>query len=145
MTSLKEQIRSIERAIKKHEKENKGKHFTSITPDEIERTLKLANNPWISGYGWDDSTPGGKINLSVGINNPGTSQVHNLYVHIWVGSGITDPSGDTFLLNVDTRFPRLTQPGFPGGTVDPLSTKDFNFVLDIPTKLRERTTFYACA
>ena len=34
----------------------------------------------------------------------------SLYVHVWVGSGNVDPVVGTFLLNVDTHFPRLTQP-----------------------------------
>jgi hypothetical protein len=41
-------------------------------------------------------------------------QASNLYVHVWVGSGIADPSGDKFLPEVDTRFPRLTTPHFSG-------------------------------
>lgn len=96
MTSLKEHIRNVETAVQKLKKRNKGKHFTSVTPDEIEARLKGANDPWISGYGWNDTTPGGTVHLSVGIINPGPDPVSNLYIHVWVGSGIGDPSGDRF-------------------------------------------------
>src|SRR5262249_12285242 len=54
MTSLKEHIRNIEKAVKKHKKENKGKHFTFVPPDEIERRLKRANTPIIHGISWKD-------------------------------------------------------------------------------------------
>jgi hypothetical protein len=46
----------------------------------------------------------------VGIVNPDPMTAESLYVHVWVGSGNVDPVVGTFLLNVDTHFPRLTQP-----------------------------------
>jgi hypothetical protein len=47
---------------------------------------------------------------NVGIRNPDPSQAIWLFAHAWVGSGNVDPAVGTFLLNVDTRFPRLTEP-----------------------------------
>ena len=38
-------------------------------------------------------------------------------MHVWVGSGNADPTVGTFLLNVDPRFPRLTQPAAFGVTL----------------------------
>jgi hypothetical protein len=60
------------------------------------------------------SAPGGKVEFQINAYNPGPYQASNLYVHVWVGSGIADPSGDKFLPEVDTRFPRLTTPHFSG-------------------------------
>ena len=41
---IKEHIQRIEKAVEKHKSENKGEHFTSVTPDEIERKLKRVNS-----------------------------------------------------------------------------------------------------
>jgi hypothetical protein len=38
----------------------------------------------------------------------------NIYVHVWVGSGNVDPDLGTYLLNVDPRFSRLSEPKAPG-------------------------------
>jgi hypothetical protein len=142
MTAPKAQIRSVERAIEKHKRKNK--YFTSITPDEIERMLTHASPPYLVGLGWSDSTPGGILNCSAGIYNPATFQAFNLYVHVWVGSGIVDPAGDdTFLFNVDARFPRLLEPDFPGLTIQPNSGEGLNFALQIPSTI-ERTHYILC-
>jgi hypothetical protein len=140
MTSPKEHIRKIEKAVEKHKRKYETDQYTSFRPDEIERMLSLSNNPWIIGYGFNTSTPGGTLPLSVGIYNPGALNGTNLYIHVWIGSGIVDPTGDTFLLNVDTRFPRLTEPGFPGLIVNSLSTADINLTLDIPATI-EKTKY----
>lgn len=71
-----------------------------------------------SGFGWTMSAPpGGTITGRVGITFPDPSIVpdqSDLYVHVWIGSGNIDPVPGTFLSNVDTRFPRLTEPRPPG-------------------------------
>jgi hypothetical protein len=118
MTSFKEHIRAIEETTSAFKKMKKrmGKQFTFVTADRV-----ASSDAWISGLGWTDiTTPGGVVNCSVGISNPNTHQVHNLYVHLWVGSGIVEPIvDDTFLFNVDARFPRLLEPRFNGLTVNP--------------------------
>ncbi len=61
--------------------------------------------------------PGGTLTGRVGITFPDPSAVpeqSDLYVHVWIGSGNIDPVLGTFLSNVDTRFPRLTEPRPPG-------------------------------
>ena len=66
MTSLKQQIRSIEGTVEKLKKESKGKHFTSITSGEIKRRLKLASDPFITTISYDGhASPGGKIETRV--------------------------------------------------------------------------------
>ena len=140
MTTLKQHIRRIEKAVEKLRRECETDQFTSLGPNEIERMLGGPNNPWIFGYGFNNSTPGGTVPLSVGIYNPGASQVNNLYVHVWIGSGIVDPTGDTFLLNVDTRFPCLTEPDFNGVSVSPLTGAAVKMTLDIPATI-EKTKY----
>jgi hypothetical protein len=144
MTGLKEQIRRIEKGLEKHKKKKtKGMHFTSATREEIESKIG-ANDPWLSGLGFDDrTTPGGTVNIQVFIDNPGLAAALNLYVHVWIGSGIADPSGDTFVPNVDTRFPRLTEPHFPGLFVNAQSDASLYFKMEIPATV-ERTHYFVC-
>jgi len=137
---IKEHIRSIEKAIEKHKRENKGEYFTSVTPDEIERKLKRVNSPMIVSQGWSGTTLGGSVNYNLGIYNPDPTQAIWLFAHVWVGSGNVDPTVGTFLLNVDTRFPRLTQPTFSGLTLAAGASATLSFALKVPTAV-EKTNY----
>src|SRR4051794_15932312 len=124
MISNEESIRSIEEAIKNLKSKNKSEHFTSVAPDEIE-TMLLRNSPWFYGLGWSDSTPGGILSCFFGIHNPPPNSVSSLYVHVCVSSSFDDSSVDgPVRWNVDTRFPRLMQPGFSGFVMNPDGKKD---------------------
>jgi hypothetical protein len=136
MTSLKQKIRSIEGTIEKLKKESKGKHFESITSGDLEQRLKLVSDPFITYIGSDGSTtPGGKIEVRVGISNYTISSLMSL--HLWVGSGMVDPWGDKILLNVDTRFPRLTD------TSGYIGQRDVKLTLQIPNTV-EQTSYLFC-
>ena len=137
---IKEHIQRIEKAVEKHKSENKGEHFTSVTPDEIERKLKRVNSPMIVSQGWGATTPGGTVNYNLGIYNPDPTQAIWLFAHVWVGSGNVDPTVGTFLLNVDTRFPRLTEPIFAGLTLAAGASATISFALQVPTTV-ERTNY----
>ena len=132
MTTLKQQIRSIERTIARFKKESRGKRFASITSVELER--KLANDPFIMMLRFDSSTvPGVKIEADLRVANYTISS--RMCLHAWVGSGMVDPWGDTILLDVDTRFPRLTDcSGYIG-------ERDIKLTLQIPTSV-ERTNYF---
>ena len=140
MTSRKEHIRNIEKAIEKLKRDNKkvGRRVTSVTP--IERILNVYN---VRILGWviNDSTPGGTVNYQLGIYNSGPDQALGLYAHVWIGLRFVHPTNGTFLLNdVDTRFPRLTGPYRDGLMVNPGSSEDIFFTLDIPSTV-ERTSY----
>jgi hypothetical protein len=137
---IKEHVQRIEKAVEKHRTENMGEHFTSVTPDEIERKLKRVNSPMIVSQGWGSVAPGGTVNYSLGIYNPDPTQAFWLFAHVWVGSGNVDPTVGTFLLNVDTRFPRLTQPTFSGLTLAAGASATLRFALEVPATV-ERTNY----
>jgi hypothetical protein len=141
MTSLKEHIRNIEKAVKKHKKQNKGQRFTLIPPDEIEKRLKRANTPIIYGFGYTDLVrPGQTIHCSFDIYNPGPDRFGPLAVHVWVGFHIVDATGGPFLLDVDKRFPRLTQPRYGLSVDSDSSVRLGGFPLAIPTTV-EKTVY----
>lgn len=141
---IKKQIERIQEVIKQQKRlVKKGENFTAVTPEDIERKLKRANSPMIvSQFGsWTGPTPpGGTLTYNVGIYNPDPTQAFWLFAHVWVGSGNIDPTVGTFLLNVDTRFPRMTQPGFAGLTLAAGASAVLNFALRVPSRV-EKTNY----
>jgi len=140
---IKTHIKKIQDAMEKRKREqkDKGEHFKSVTLEEIERKLKAVNSPFIIGVGLNHTTPGGTVNYPVDIYNPDATIQRFLFVHVWVGSGNIDPTVGTFLLNVDTRFPRLTLPLYDDGLEVASGTfGQLNFAVKVPTTV-ERTAY----
>jgi hypothetical protein len=137
---IKQHVAKIREITDKHKRESKAEHFTAVTPEEIERKLKRTKSPMIVSQGWGPTTPGGTVNYSLGIYNPDPTQAIWLFAHVWVGSGNVDPTTGTFLLNVDKRFPRLTQPGPFGVTLAPGASTTLSFALSVPATI-ERTNY----
>jgi hypothetical protein len=131
---IKEQIKKIQEDIEKAKIRYRDRNFTEVTPEDLKRKLKRAKSPTIIYQSWSSSAPkGGTIDFVVGIRNPDPIEARRLFAHVWVGSGAPDPVTSTFLLNVDTRFPRLTQPDFPGASIPASSTLELNFALHVPS------------
>jgi hypothetical protein len=147
-SQIKKQIEKIQKVIEQHKRLAKeGEAFTSVTPEDIERKLKRVDSPMIvSQFGsWTGATPpGGTLTYNVGIYNPDSTQAIWLFAHVWVGSGNTDPTVGTFLLNVDTRFPHLTQPGFAGLTLAAGASTVLNFALVVPPTVEKTNYFGNC-
>lgn len=141
---IKEQIQRIQEVVEQQKRlVEKGENFTAVTPEDIERKLKRANSPMIvSQFGsWTGPTVlGGTLTYKVGIYNPDPTQAIWLFAHVWVGSGNVEPSVGTFLLNVDTRFPRLTQPAFGGLTLAAGASTVLHFALKVPATV-EKTNY----
>ena len=138
---VKEHIKNIAKAVEKHKKENKEKYFDAITPEQIEEKLKRVNSPIINSLAYGPSTPGGTLNFSVGVYNPDPVSFSSLFVNTFVGTGNIDPDLGTFLLNVDTRFARLTAPASSGGqTLAPSASAIFSYSLSVPATI-EKTTY----
>lgn len=137
---IKGQVERIQKVIEKTKREYKGEHFTGLTAEEIERKLQRVKSPMIVSQGWNSTTPGGIVNYSLGIYNPDPTQAIWLFAHVWVGSGNVDPVVGTFLLNVDTRFPRLTQPAFSGLTLAAGGSATLSYALKVPSTV-EKTNY----
>jgi hypothetical protein len=138
--AIKEHVAKIQAAIEKIKHENKSEHFTSITPEEIEKKFERVNSPMIISQGWNSTTPGGTVNYSLGIYNPDPTQAIWLFAHVAVGSGNVDPVTGTFLLNVDPRFPRLVQPAFAGLTLASGASAVLSYSLKVPATA-EKTNY----
>lgn len=129
---IKDHAQKIQKIIEKAKRENKGEHFQGITPEQIRNKFKRVNSPMIVFQSWNDTSPGGTVFFGLGIYNPDPVQAFSLYAHVWVGTGNIDPTVGTFLLNVDPRFPRLTQPEAFGLTIAPGTSTTLNYELVVP-------------
>jgi hypothetical protein len=108
---VKEHIKNIQLLNEKAKKESGHKDFIAITPEQIKEKLKSVNSPLFTGVSYSGPVaPGGTIYYNVSIYNPDPINQIHMKVHAWVGSGFVDPVIGTYLLNVDTRFPRMTGP-----------------------------------
>ena len=134
---IKEQIQNIQKVIGEQKREFKSEHFTSVTPEEITKKLKRSMSPMIVSQGWNSTTPGGTVNYNLGIYNLDSPDAIWLFAHVWVGSGNIDPIVGTFLLNVDTRFPRLTQPKMDGLALAPDASATLKFALKVPSTVEK--------
>ena len=134
---VKTHVKRVQEAVEKHRRENKGEHFTALTPEEVEKKLRRVNSPMITSQGWGSTTPGGTVNYSLGIYNPDPTQAIWTFAHVWVGSGNIDPVVGTFLLNVDERFPRLTMPDFAGLNIPAGGSTVLNFALAVPATVQK--------
>jgi hypothetical protein len=139
---VKEHTRRIQEVVEQQKRQiKKGEAFTAVTPEDIERKLKRVHSPMIVAQSWNSSiAPGATVPYGVTIYNPDPTQAIWLFTHVWVGSGNVDPSTGTFLLNVDSRFPRLTNPVFAGQTLAPGASITLNFSLSIPANI-EKTSY----
>lgn len=144
---LRERMKTILASIEQHKdaSQRSGKQFASLAAADLEKSVSAKPAPSIGMFSWSRATaPGGKVELNVFVVNPESNPAPNLYVHVWVGSGNIDPTLGTFLLNVDTRFPRLTRPENPGlveGDPHPFplspGTKRLDFFLAVPPDIEE--------
>ena len=130
-------INAIEKIVEENKKKNKLKHFTAITADEIENKFTRANSPMIVAQSWNSTNQGGAVNYNVTIYNPDPGQAIWLFAHVWVGSGNVEPALGTFLNNVDTRFPTLTQPDFSGLSLPSGDSATLSFSLSVPSSVEE--------
>ncbi len=138
-------VKTVEAAVEKARREHSGDQFLGITADEIREALTRVESPFISFVGWGSVTPGGTVSITVGVFNPDPPpNAGSLFLHIFVGptSGVTDVG--QYFLNVDTRFPRLMQPGAPGFSLASGATTAFTFSFTAPAAI-EKTNYTANA
>lgn len=132
-----EQVKKILQEIGEHKKaaEKKGGHaFTGLDEDQIRRKLSRAKSPMIIFQTWSGSvSAGGTVSYSVGINNPDPSDWVWVFGHVFVGPANMIASVGEALDAVDTRFARLTAPGFPGQTIAANATVTLTYSLPVPT------------
>jgi hypothetical protein len=135
-------IKKILAEIEKQKKEvKKGDNYTAPTEEQLKQKLERVNSPYIYFQSWGPAAPGGTINYNVGITNPDPVQQIWMFAHVFVGSGNVVSSSGDFLLNVDPRFPRLTQPNFAGLTLAAGASSTLSFAIKIPASVEHPTNY----
>lgn len=134
---IKKHTNKILELVEQFRKKNKEENFTGITKEELDKKFKRINSPMIVSQSWGGTTPGGNINYNVGIYNPDPTLAIWLFVHVFVGSGNVDPVTGSFLSNIDTRFPRLTQTAPTGFSLAPGDSTVLNFTLKVPATVEK--------
>ncbi|MDT4895131.1 MAG: hypothetical protein QOH25_208 [Acidobacteriota bacterium] len=129
-------IKTVKEEIDKHKKGvKKEDNFTSLSDEELRDKLDRVNSPMIVAQSWSNTTPGGTFTYNVTINNPDPITRSNLYAHVFVGTGNSISNTGDFLLNVDARFPRLTQPAFFGLSLAPGASSTLSFSIKVPSTI----------
>lgn len=108
--------------------------FTTLTEEEIRAQLNNRNTPYIYFQAWSGSAPvGGTISYTIGITNPDPVTRYWMYAHVFIGPANMVPDTGIALLNVDPRFPRLTEPAPFGITLAPGGSTTLSFSISIPS------------
>ena len=146
-TDVRKQVEGLLALAEREQKESltNDENFSVLTPQEVARNLTETKDPFLHGYGWKKgASPGGRLGLRLFIFNSETALTEGVFVHVWVGSGNIDPDLRAFLGNVDTRFPRLTRPEYPGlaegdphPSPMPPGVRRLDFELTLPAPLDE--------
>jgi hypothetical protein len=137
-THLKKVLEEIE---KQRKSVKKGDNFIAPTEEQVRKKLERVNSPFITLQAWSPTTPGGTFNYQIGITNPDAFTQHSMFVHVFVGPGnLVSGLGD-FLLNVDQRFPRLTQPDPFGLSLASGALTTLNFSIKVPSTVEHPTNY----
>lgn len=127
----------IDRARKQAQEE--GRHFTPLPQQEFVRDL---NKPLVLWQAW---TPGPKIGTTLiyrlGVANPTAKPFAWVFAHVFVGPANIGvdlvPRGIAEALSaVDSRFPRLSLPQFPGLLLESSAIDTLTFTLEIPENVQ---------
>jgi hypothetical protein len=120
--------------------EHDGRFFTALPEDRLLSRATASPLPMIVWQSWNNSTPGGTVDYRAGVLNPGPDDAIWVFGHVFVGAANVAPEVGDALAAVDARFPRLTEPAFPGFTVKAGSTETLEFTLPVPAAA-ERTNY----
>lgn len=132
--------KTLEEIEKQRKNVKKGDNFTAPTEEQLRKKFERIDSPYIYFQSWGGAAPGGTVNYNVGVMNPDPTQVIWIYAHVFFGSGNVVSSTGEFLLNVDERFPRLTQPD-SGLSLASGASATLTFSIKIPTTIDHPTNY----
>ncbi len=119
---------------RREEAQQEGQLFTPPPDQRFAKDLSSAAIIW---QAWNRFVaPAGTLVYSIGIANPTPQRKGPLFAHVFMGPGsLTIGPGQDFgsiMTAVDTRFPRLTSPGFAGITMEPGAITPLSFAIKVP-------------
>jgi hypothetical protein len=128
--------------IQRKKAESGKMRFTALNEQQLHARLLPRSTPslpipvlapMIVWQSWTGTTsPGGSINYSLGVYNPLPNPQSWLFAHAFIGPANFIHNPGMALQSIDSRFPRLTEPAFPGLDVGPGATVSLHFDMKIP-------------
>lgn len=135
-TETAKHIKKIQEETEKYKGSvKKGDNFIAPTEEQLREKLQRVNSPFFTFESWGNAAPGGTVNYNVGIYNPDPVLQVWMFAHVFVGSGNVVSDTGRFLLNVDARFPRLTQPNFAGLNLAAGASATLSYSIKIPSTI----------
>jgi hypothetical protein len=131
--------------VQRKKAEDAKLRFTSLNEQQLTARLLPRSAPamphpmvtaMIVWQSWTGTTsPGGSITYSFGVYNPLPGPQSWLFAHAFIGPANFIHQPGIAVQSIDTRFPRLSEPGFPGLDVGPGATATLHFEMRIPTAI----------
>ncbi len=121
---------------RRNEAREQGRNFSAPTGAQVLDRLLSAHSPMIFFLSWNTSTSSpGTINLTVGVFNPDPVTQGSLEVYVFVGPATVVADVGQALAVADTRFQNLTEPPAFGLTLNPSTSADLNFAVEVPANI----------
>jgi hypothetical protein len=100
----------------RREAREQGKHLVVRDAAQLLEKLQSTNTPMFTTVGWNATTTHspGTFDFLVTFFNPDPTFYVSVYGHVFIGPTLLPADVGQALALVDTRFPRLTQPDYPG-------------------------------
>jgi hypothetical protein len=121
---------------RRSEAREQGRNFSAPTGAQVLDQLRSARSPMIFSMSWNDTSSPGTVNLTVGVFNPDPVTQSLLEVYVFVGPATVVADVGQALAVADTRFQNLTEPPAFGLTLNPSTSADLNFAVEVPNGIQ---------
>jgi hypothetical protein len=118
----------------RREAREQGKNIVVRNAAQLLERLQGTNTPTFTTLGWNSGSvhSPGKFDFLVTYINPDPIFYSSVYVYVFIGPALLPADVGQALALVDTRFPTLTQPAYPGIVLRSGDSGRLDFSLPIP-------------
>jgi hypothetical protein len=130
----------------RREAREQGKHLVVRDAAQLLEKLQSTNTPMLTGVGWNAATTHspGKFDFYVTFFNPDPTAWIWVYGYVFIGPALLPADVGQALALADTRFPRLTLPGYPGFNLQSGAGGRLDFSLPVPKNIEPTTYLGNC-
>jgi hypothetical protein len=130
----------------RREAREEGKNLVVRDTGQLLEKLQGTNTPMFTTVGWNATTTHspGKFDFYVTFFNPDPTAWIWVFGHAFIGPALLPADVGQALALVDTRFPRLTQPDYPGLNLQPGAGGRLDFSLPVPKNIEPTTYLGNC-
>jgi len=130
----------------RREAREEGKNLVVRDTGQLLEKLQGTNTPMFTTVGWNATTTHspGKFDFYVTFFNPDPTAWIWVFGHAFIGPALLPADVGQAMALVDTRFPRLTQPDYPGLNLQPGAGGRLDFSLPVPKNIEPTTYLGNC-